>query len=407
MTQATQSPPASSFLGLAPFLRMSIAGENLQAVGQQLLGFVQQFPEDKNLWMNLSTVMFCLEQPEPATNIQAEALAMGRTYVLPAMQQPARCRLLLLMAPGDLAANTPLDCLLEDSDVDLIYQYLLPGEALPENLPEHDALMVGLSEIDENRLTLQYLETALANWPRPVINPPQCIPAVGRELASQLLRDAPGSCIPPTFRISRSQLVRVVIGQTPLNELLPGHDFPLIVRPVDSHAGRDLARVANLTELADYLARVDEAEFFLSDFIDYSGPDGLFRKFRVALVDGQPFACHMAVSAHWMVHYVNASMYEDADRRAEEARFMENFPAFAQRHQQAFAEIHQRTGLDYVCIDCAETHDGRLLIFEIDHAMVVHAMDSLELFPYKQTHMLKVKAAFRDFLSRLGAGRAA
>jgi hypothetical protein len=31
----------------------------------------------------------------------------------------------------------------------------------------------------------------------------------------------------------------------------------------------------------------------------------------------------------------------------------------------------------------------------------VHAMDSAELFPYKQHYMQKVKTAFRDFLIRL------
>ena len=58
-----------------------------------------------------------------------------------------------------------------------------------------------------------------------------------------------------------------------------------------------------------------------------------------------------------------------------------------------------------MCIDCAETHDGELLIFEIDHAMVVHAMDPEDLFPYKQAHMLKVKNAFTDFLYGLSTDK--
>jgi len=39
-------------------------------------------------------------------------------------------------------------------------------------------------------------------------------------------------------------------------------------------------------------------------------------------------------------------------------------------------------------------------VFEIDHSMVVHAMDTEDLFPYKQVHMQKVQTAFRDFLLR-------
>ena len=141
----------------------------------------------------------------------------------------------------------------------------------------------------------------------------------------------------------------------------------------------------------------------LARFIDYSGKDGLFRKMRVALIDGAPFVCHMGVSSNWMIHYLNAGMYEEEWKREEEASFMAGFDVFAQRHRAALEAIWQRTKLDYLCIDCAETPDGQLLVFEIDHAMVVHAMDSEAMFPYKQVHMLKVKEAFRDYLFRLTA----
>jgi hypothetical protein len=80
---------------------------------------------------------------------------------------------------------------------------------------------------------------------------------------------------------------------------------------------------------------------------------------------------------------------------------MEHFDDFVRRHRAALDAIYQRTKLGYLCIDCAETQDGQLLIFEIDHTMVVHAMDPEHLFPYKQFHMQKVKTAFRDFLFRL------
>ncbi|MDE2442747.1 MAG: hypothetical protein KGP14_17175, partial [Betaproteobacteria bacterium] len=71
---------------------------------------------------------------------------------------------------------------------------------------------------------------------------------------------------------------------------------------------------------------------------------------------------------------------------------------FAQVHQAALTTIHQRLNLDYFCIDCAETRDGQLLIFEADHVMVIHAMDQPELFPYKNPHMAAVHEAFRAML---------
>ena len=109
-----------------------------------------------------------------------------------------------------------------------------------------------------------------------------------------------------------------------------------------------------------------------------------------------------------MIHYVNADMYEEeqTQRRAEEAFFMEHFADFVLRHRMALDAIYQRTKLEYLCVDCAETRDGRLLVFEINHAMIVHAMDPERLFPYKQAHIKKVQRAFRDLLLRLASVRA-
>jgi len=392
------APTETPFLGLAPFLRHSIAGVDLMPAAQAMLASAEKHPDDANLWMNLSIAMLCLGHRDLGVSIQEQALELQRIYHLPAAIQPAKCRLLMLMAPGDLSENTPLDCLLENSDVDLIFYYVSPESPLALPIPEHDALIVGISDSDGNQDLLAFLQQALANWPKPVINDPQHIPSTERSTASQLLQDAPGVLMPPTHRVSRQQLAAIAAGRATLATVDSGIDFPLILRPLGSQAGRDLQRIASPQEITAYLAQVAAPDFFLSQFIDYSGADGQFRKFRVAFVGGRPFACHMAVSAHWMVHYVNAGMYEDGAKRAEEAAFMADFEAFAERHKAALEAIHQRMRLDYFCIDCAETRDGQLLIFEADHVMVVHAMDQEALFPYKQVHMAKVQNAFRDYL---------
>ncbi|HXU93703.1 MAG TPA: hypothetical protein VFP33_08620 [Gallionella sp.] len=406
MTSFPDNAPSQSetpFLGLAPFLRESITGNGLWPIGRDMLADAERHPDDANLWMNLSVVMQCLGQRDIGLQIQDQALALKRIYHLHASRQPAKLRLLMLSVPGDIAENTPLDCLLENSDIDLIFYYVSHGAPLALPVPEHDVLMVAISDSDRNRDILVALEQALSGWPKPVINAPQHIPTTGRNTASMLLQDAPGLLIPPTLRTARSVLQDIASGNARLSESILGCDFPIIVRPVGSQAGRDLDKVTCPEELAAYLAKVSAAEFFVSRFIDYSGKDGLFRKFRIALIDGKPYACHMAVSSNWMVHYVNAGMYEEAQKRAEEGAFMEHFDDFALRHRAALDAIYQRTRLDYLCIDCAETNDGQLLIFEIDHTMVVHAMDPEDLFPYKQVHMHKVQQAFRDFLFRLSA----
>ena len=90
---ASESPlPLSTeapFVGLAPFLRMSVAGEALMPIGQSLLAEAQQYLEDANLWMNLSVVMQILGQREIGVQIQSQALELKRVYTLAAAQQPA------------------------------------------------------------------------------------------------------------------------------------------------------------------------------------------------------------------------------------------------------------------------------------------------------------------------------
>ncbi len=374
------------FLGLAPFLRLSLETGDMCLVAQELLQKAFQDLDNAVLWMNLSTAFFSIYERTHGLATQEQALQACRQFHLPAVQQPARCRVLMLMAPGDLAENTPLDCLLELSAVDITLYYSTLEAPLPPELPSHDVLVVGLSETDSSRPILKALEALLIGWDRPIVNLPAFIPNVERGTASRLLQGVPGLLMPPTHPIRRECLGDL------------DSEFPIIIRPLGSHAGRGLAKIDNAQGLDSYLSEIQEDEFYISRFIDYSGEDGQFRKVRIALVAGQPFVAHMAVSSHWMIHYVNAGMYIDRAKCAEEAAFMESFPEFANRHRAALDAVYRRFGLDYICIDCAETRDGELLIFEVDHAMVVHSMDPEDLFPYKKAHMQKISQAYEDFL---------
>jgi hypothetical protein len=396
---------ATTYLGLAPFLRANLAGNDLLPFTQELLIRAEKHSDDAELLMNLAIALQCVGHRDLGLRFQEQALQIRRVYSLEASEQSTQLRVLMLMVPGDIAENTPLECLFETCDIELIHYYLTAGDPLAAPIPDHDIVVVALAESEEHRSILDGLETALTHWPKPILNAPQHIPKTDRNVASELLQNVPGLLIPQTLRASRSLLRTIASGERRLAnafaESCGDCDFPIIARPVGSQAGRDLDRLESSSDLAGYLDRVAADDFFISRFIDYRSSDGMYRKYRVALIDGESFACHMGVSSHWMVHYVNAGMYEEAWKRDEEARFMENFESFAERHKAALAAIHQRVPLDYFCIDCAEMLDGRLMVFEIDHCMVVHAMDSEDMFPYKQVHMLKVKKAFENLLLRL------
>lgn len=388
-------------IGNAALMRMAMSGVDLVPLGERLLARAAADPQDANALMDMSMILQLTGNRELALTLQMQALEIDPLYRLPAPRGEASVRLLAFMTPGDLMTNTPLDCLLEDSDVALDMLYVGAGLAPPAELPEHDILFIAIGASDRNAPLLAELAEVTRDWPRPVLNLPEHTAWTSREAACARLRGAPGVVMPATARVDRETLARVDAGELPLTTVLDDGAFPIIARPIDTHAGQGLVKIDAPAGIAAFLDGAADAEFHVSSFIDYRNADGQFRKYRIVLIDGRPYASHMGVSENWMIHYLNAGMAESAAKRAEEERFMVGFDAdFARRHAVAIAAIHARMQLDYLVIDCAETPDGRLLIFEVDTGAVVHAMDPVDIYPYKPPQMRKVFAAFRAMLGQ-------
>ncbi len=232
---------------------------------------------------------------------------------------------------------------------------------------------------------------------------PDAIPSLSRDGLAALFQGDTDICVPRVRRLSRSDVKCVASGAVAPEVLLPGASFPLLIRPVGSHGGKNLERIAGPAELAKYLKdlAIGTDAFFLASFIDYRSADGLFRKYRIVLIDGVPFLCHMALSEQWKIHYVNVGMAESAEKRADEERAMANFDqGFARRHSAAFAKLRERFRLDFLVIDCGESPDGRLVLFEAETAMIIHNLDSPALYPYKQPQMVRVFRAFGAMIER-------
>ena len=400
--RSDETKPATP-IGVARLSKMMFDGEDLNPLWRELIGKYIYQRNDAAALMDLAVVEQLFGNLEDGLARQREALELCRLYRSPVGGVMPRLRLLAFAAPGDIGTNTPLEFLLEGSDVALTTLYVVPGLKLPEPIPDHDLAFVAVGESDENLPILAEIERLLAGWRKPVLNRPDRILQLSRERLFALLDGVPGLVMPMTLRTDRVSLERIAAGTVALADLLPDGAFPLIARPVGSHAGRGLAKLDAPASVAAYLAERPEGEFTIARFVDYRGGDGLFRKFRVVFIDGTPFACHMAIADQWMIYYLNADMKGSEAKRAEEARFMAEFDRdFARRHGAALTAIAGRIGLDYFGIDCAETADGRLLLFEADIAMIVHAMDSPAIFPYKPPQMRKLFDAFCAMLRRRG-----
>ncbi len=390
--------PFAPLVGVAPLMRRAFGKQDMTPVANVLLARAEADALDANAYLDFSTTLQLTGDRDVAMDVQAEAVRIRPHYTLPARRGEA-LRLLVIMGLGDLMSNTPIEFLVEDADVTLEMLYVTADAPWPDVVPEHDVMMVCMGENDVNQPLLARLSEWIAGWPRPVINVPEKIAVLSRDGVCNALAGSAGVEMPQTVRVARAQVAALAAAPDTLRAVLPDGAFPLIVRPLGSHAGHDLDKIDTPADLAAYLARVPAEQFYLSRFVDYRGADGKFAKYRVVLVNGRPYLAHYAISDHWMIHYLNAGMDQSAEKRALEAQCMAQFDdTFAVRHQAALAEIDRRIGLPYVGMDCAETPDGQLLIFEVDNAMIVHAMDDEAMYPYKKPAMRKIFTAFRQML---------
>ncbi len=409
MTPIRLAPDLQEFpllIGPTALVRMAFEGQNLNPLTQNLIEWMRLDPADAGVLMDLATVLMCQGGDLAAQGLllQAQAIRLQPTYIV--RHGTGRGPVLLaFVVAGDFMANTPVDFLLEGSDVTLILHYVndLPPDAAA--LPDHDIAFLAVGESEVGARVLDAIGPALAQWKTPVLNnAPGLLAALTRDRASVMLEGLPGVHAPLVHVVSRDHLMALATGGVDAETLGQGLCWPLLLRPIGSHGGAGFERLNGQMDLLRWLAREDTAQIasvYLMPFVDYRGEDGLYSKYRVAIIGGRPFASHMAQSGHWMVHYLNAEMDKHEERRIEEAMWMVGFETtFARRHAKAIDAIQARLGLDYYALDCAEAPDGRLLVFEVDTAMIIHDMDSAALFPYKKPAMRKLFDGFLETLAR-------
>ena len=134
--------------------------------------------------------------------------------------------------------------------------------------------------------------------PRPWFNHPDRIRATTRDRISEALRDIPGVRAPKVIRCKPEaieDIQRAVAGN--------GIAYPVLVRAVGSQRGLTMVRIDHAgDERAFMRCLAAGAELYIAPFVDFSSPDGRFRKYRVAMIGGQPFLNSLVTADHWNVH---------------------------------------------------------------------------------------------------------
>lgn len=402
--QITKSPLASQnlpidarILGMQSIVSLIYAGRDVTPLWNELMQRATANPTDAATLLDMATILHTLGRADDARQILKTAVALRRDFCV-VHGDGTGPRLLAFVTEGDFMANTPLDFLLAGSNCVLWLRYVDLETTVLTDLPEHDVAFMAIGEATENTLLLAHMQKLLAGFDGPVMNRnPELISRLTRDGVSGMLANEPSILSPSTYRVLREDLVAVGAGTKRPEDCVSGLVFPLVVRPISTHAGHGMERITDPAGLADWLKTQPAQELYVAPFIDFRGSDGFYNKQRVVFINGRAFASHMALSDHWIVHYLSAGMGQSPEKRAVEQAWMENFDTdFAVRHRDSFAALYRHIGLDYFGIDCAELPDGRLLVFELDVAMVVHNMDDPVIYPYKQIAMRKLFDGFVD-----------
>ncbi|TCL09198.1 hypothetical protein BXY66_1243 [Shimia isoporae] len=380
-------------LGVAHLSKLAYSGIDLNTVQMECLTQMLSGNNTSAALMDLSIIAQIHGDPDLGLEFQDKALETHRAFAT-RRRHDKQPKLLVFAEPKVMGGNTPVEFLLETSDFEVVTFYQLQNSTAAD-LPKHDlAFCAASTESPTAETFFAKVRELTKDTSAKVLNLPETLVKPERDALQRLFPDVPGLRTAKTALLSRAELLDGV-------DPIPGQigAYPNIIRPEGSHAGVGLVKLSSSDDLATYLAQRTEDTFFVSEFMNYADPkDGLFRKQRVVLINGQAFPAHMAVADHWDVWYMNAGMDKSAAKRAEEQAFMDDFDSFRIRHKDALAALNSAFDLEYFGIDCAEDRDGNLVVFEVDNALIVHNMEPEAIYPYKGPHMMKLFKAFEDML---------
>lgn len=304
---------------------------------------------------------------------------------------PVRVLLLVSAVGGNIPTAVLLDEAVFQTTV-LVSEYYDPETPLPP----HDLVFNSIGDADLCREGLEAACSILARTSQPVINHPAAVLKTGRASNVERLRGLPNVIVPRIATLRRAALASPEAADIVARN---GFGFPLLLRAPGFHTGHHFVRVETAEGLADAAETFPGDDVWLIEQLDAQDREGMFRKYRVMIVDRQLYPLHMAISGNWKVHYFTADMADAAGNRAKEADFLDNMAGVVgARGIAALERITVMLALDYGGIDFAVNAQGDILFFEANATMVIAPLSRDEKWAYRRPSFDKVFAAVRGML---------
>jgi hypothetical protein len=343
-------------------------------------------PADAAAHWACAEIAHVLDDSATSRDYRARALALQRIYPDP-MPVGARLPVLLLLRDAPYSVNAPLELLLDRSRV-AVHKYYLEGESHDE-LPPFTLAFTAFGAANAAQDAVR--RAGAFAGVHTLLNEPAYLERTARESLAGALAGIAGVVSAQAVVASPAEAASAAL--------------PVLIRPIDTHAGEGLALADTADALGLHLARFPAERYYRSPFVEYRSDDGLYRKFRAIFVDGVAYPYHLAAAPQWMVHYESSPMRASPRLREEERAFLDDPSRLLPAWEHLMPQIARAIGLDYFGIDATVLPDGRLFVFEADAAMLVHDEDTRDVFAYKRPHVARVREALHAAIaSRIRRG---
>ena len=291
--------------------------------------------------------------------------------------------------------STDLYRLLDDLPFDVLpIRKRLANPPSPDQLSQYGCILNFITDPDLNPRSLANLQKLLRRYRGKVVNRPEAVLRTSREQVAASLSGTPGLRVPRVLRLPGGKpaaTARVLDRARP--------SFPLILRRAGTHTGHIIGLIDDPDALQAAVAKA--GDYIATEFVDYCGADGLYRKYRVFFFGDRLVFRHMIVFDEWSVHGRSRMkfMAERPELLREEAKLCaEPEGPFPPSWNEVFREVRSRMAPDFFGLDFGVDRSGQMVLFEANATMNFFPPVVDPRFDYLKLPLPAGKDAFRSMV---------
>lgn len=240
-----------------------------------------------------------------------------------------------------------------------------------------DLVINQIYEPDSHETALVRADVLCEQLGVPVVNNPKHILLSRRDHLFLRLQKIAGLQVPDTLRVKPTSPDDIHHTIT-----AGGLRYPIMIRPAGHPVGAitKVIHESDDLEKASYSYALDGRPYYLTNLVDYASKDGLYRKFRLAVIEGRAYLRDYLLAESWMIHARDRTYMHSKPALLREAENIHNrfdnviWPRIAPTIKAITAELQ----LDYFTLDANINPQGEILVFEISAGMDFLQVDDNE-----------------------------